>query len=185
MEKIILTSPEPSIGATSEDLANIIVNRMGVMPRKKGATEKMNQVLLELYERTKAANRDKNPRAAVMTVEEMAGVAGITRQTMYDYLKRWLVIDMLTKTSYIDGENKAIIGYRLNGTTIESAFDKAKAKINNNLELTTKYIQELQRVVKNEKLSKKSQKFDGNASAIAVNPEEKAEIKVIETDNNV
>ena len=36
-----------------------------------------------------------------MTVEEMGNAAGITRQTMYDYLKRWIDLDIITKTTYI------------------------------------------------------------------------------------
>ena len=160
MDKIILTEIEPAIGANSEELSNIVINRIGVMPRKKGATDRMNRVLIELYERNKAANREKNPKLSVMTVEDMGTIAGITRQTMYDYLKRWLAIDMVVKTSYIDNNNKAVIGYKLNGTTLEGAFDKAKAKINNNLNLTTRYIIELQRLIKNEKLSQKQQKTE-------------------------
>ena len=158
MDKIILTDHEPSLGANSSELANIIINRIGVMPRKKGSTERMNRVLLELYENSKASNREKNPKLAVMTVEEMSMHAGITRQTMYDYLKRWLSLDIIAKTSYIDEANKAVIGYKLNGNTLENAFEKAKTRINNNLHLTTQYIVELQKLIKNEKLSKKARK---------------------------
>lgn len=153
MNKIILTDIEPSINATSDELADVAICRLGLMPRKKGSTEKMNKVLIELYERAKKANREKNPREAVMTVEDMGVFAGITRQTMYDYLKRWLMLDLITKTSYIDPSNKVVIGYKLNGNTIELAFEKARAKVNNNLELTLKYIRELQKIIKNEKIS--------------------------------
>lgn len=157
-DKIILTDQEPNLGAGSEELANVIINRIGVMPRKKGSTDKMPRVFLELYERSKAANRDKNPKLAVMTVEEMSMHAGITRQTMYDYLKRWLAIDLITKTSYIDEKNKAVIGYKLNGPTLEGAFEKSKVRINNNLNLTSQYIAELQKRIKNEKISLKQQR---------------------------
>ncbi len=57
-----------------------------------------------------------------MTVEEMGSYAGITRQTMYDYLKRWLALDIIIKTSYIGSNQKVVIGYKLNGNNIESAF---------------------------------------------------------------
>lgn len=173
MDKIILTNHEPGIGANSDELANIIINRIGVMPRKKGSTERMNTVLIELYERCKSANREKNPKLAVMTVEQMGNYAGITRQTMYDYLKRWLTIDMVVKTSYIDEANKAVIGYKLNANTLEGAFEKAKAKINNNLELTTKYIIELQKLIKNEKISQKARKEPKSEGS---EPENTAEI---------
>ena len=114
----------------------------------------MNRVLIELYERAKAAAREKRQTKAVMTVEEMGKFAGITRQTMYDYLKRWLALDLITKTSFIGQDEKVNIGYKLNGNTLEMAFDKAKTRINNNLEFTQKYIVELQKIVKNEKISK-------------------------------
>jgi len=158
MDKIILTDHEPSLGTNSSELANIIINRIGVMPRKKGSTDRMPRVLMELYEKLKASNREKNPKLAVMTVEEMSMHAGITRQTMYDYLKRWLTIEMITKTSYIDEQNKAVIGYKLSGNTLEQAFEKTKVRINNNLNLTSQYIVELQKLIKNEKISQKQRR---------------------------
>ncbi len=152
-QKIILTNIEPDINASSDELAAVLVQRLGLMPRKKGSTERMNKVLIELYERAKEAARHKNPTKSIMTVEEMAYFAGITRQTMYDYLRRWLELDMITKTSYIDENHKVVIGYKLNGHTLEQSFEKARARINNNLDFTLKYIRELQKIVKNEKIS--------------------------------
>ncbi len=157
MEKFILGHAEPGINPTQEELANVVISRLGVMPRKKGSTEKMNDVLVQLYERSKVAYREKKPTEALMTVEEMAAFAGITRQTMYDYLKRWLHLDLISKTSYIDQEQNVIIGYKLNGPTLEAAFDKARQKINNHMELTLKYILELQKTIKNEKIRKSLQ----------------------------
>ena len=151
MSKIVLTNKEAGLNPSSEELASIVLARIGLAPRKAGATEKMHRVLLELYERAKASNRDKRPELAVMTVEEMALHAGITRQTMYDYLKRWLALNIITKTSYIK-EEKVIIGYKLNGPTLENAFEKAILAINNNLQITQRYIQELQKLLKNEKI---------------------------------
>ena len=49
-QKIILTNVEPDINATADELANVVIWRLGLMPRKKGSTEKMNKVLIELYE---------------------------------------------------------------------------------------------------------------------------------------
>lgn len=160
MNKIILTDMEPGINPTSEELSNVIITRLGLMPRKKGSTEKMNNVLSELYEKAKKSNREKNPTEAIMTVEEMASLAGITRQTMYDYLKRWLAIDFIVKSSFVDRENKVVVGYKLNGNTLENAFEKAKARILTNLDFTLKYILELQKTVKNEKISSSSKSKD-------------------------
>lgn len=150
--KIILTNNEPGLNANSEELANVILARIGLLPRKKGSTEGMYRVLMELYERSKQANREKMPEKAVMTVEEMGVFAGITRQTMYDYVKRWLDLALIVKTSYIK-ESKVIIGYKLNGATLENAFEKSVLSVRNNLDLTLKYIRELQKTVKNEKIS--------------------------------
>ncbi|RLE39631.1 hypothetical protein DRJ17_00345 [Candidatus Woesearchaeota archaeon] len=151
--KIILQDHEPDLNSNSEELANVIINRIGLMPRKKGSTEQMNRVLVELYERAKEASRERQPEKAVITVEEMAFFAGITRQTMYDYLKRWIDLDLIKKTSYIK-DSKVIIGYKLNGNTLESAFEKTAIKIRNNTEKTAKLILELQKLLKNEKISK-------------------------------
>jgi len=155
--KLILTDKEVSMNPSSEDLAIAILARIGLEPRKKGSTEKMHRTLLEMYERSKRANREKKPEEAVMTVEEMGMFAGISRQTMYDYLKRWTDLNFIIKTSYIK-DGKVIIGYKLNGATLESAFEKCRQKVNNNLETTNKYIQELQRVLKNEKISQSAAK---------------------------
>ena len=152
MEKIILTDQEPGMNPDSKELANVLVNRMGLMPRKKGSTDKMHRTLLEFYERSKKAAKNKDQRLALITVEEMAFFAGIKKQTMYDYLGRWLELNLIVKTSYINQEGKAVQGYRLNGNTLEDAFEKTQAKIRTNLEFTAKYIKELQRIVKNEKI---------------------------------
>jgi len=160
--KITLTEKEPGLNPTSDELAKIIISRIGLEPRKSGSTENMHKVFLEVYERSKLANREKKPESAVMTVEEMAVFAGITRQTMYDYLKRWLALNLIVKTSYIK-ESKVIIGYKLNGPTIESAFEKSVLKIQNHMDITKKYITELQRLLKNEKISqtqKENAEFD-------------------------
>ena len=148
-----LTNTEPSsMNPDSKELATVIINRMGLSPRKVGSTDQMYRVLIELYERTKLSNKEKKPELAVLTVEEMGNVAGITRQTMYDYIKRWIDFDLVVKTSYIY-EGKVIIGYKLNGVTVENAFEKAAVKVKNNLELTLKYTKELQNSIKKEKIS--------------------------------
>ncbi len=154
--KIILTNIEPDLSADSDEIAQVLLKRFGLMPRKKGSTDKMHRVLIELYERAKDASQKKMPNRAIMTVEEMGYFAGITRQTMYDYLKRWLDIEMIAKVSYIDQNNNVIIGYRLNGNTLEQAFEKTRTKINNHLDYTQKYIKEMQRILKNEKISSSS-----------------------------
>ncbi|MFC1728217.1 hypothetical protein ACFLZ7_01985 [Nanoarchaeota archaeon] len=151
--KIIITDHEPGMNPTSDELSRVILARIGLMPRKQGSTDKMHNVLLELYEKAKLSQREKRPESAVMTVEEMGVFAGITRQTMYDYLKRWLDLNMIVKTSYIN-EGKVIIGYKLNGNTLESAFEKATQKINNHMETSMKLVSELQKLVKNEKIAK-------------------------------
>jgi hypothetical protein len=163
---------------TSEELAKIVMTRLGLEPRKSGATENMYRVLTELYERSKTAHRQKQPEHAVMTVEEMGAFAGITRQTMYDYLKRWLDLSMIVKTSYITN-NKVVIGYKLNGSTLETSFEKARQQIAHNLELTSKYITELQRRIKNEKISQ-TQKINAlpDAEEPTTDPQENQETLV-------
>jgi len=149
----MLSQVEPaSMAPDSAELAEVIVGRIGLMPRKKGSTKEMYKTLIELYERTKQANRDKKPELAVMTVEEMGNYAGITRQTMYDYLRRWVDLDIISKTSYIY-EGNVIIGYKLNGNTLEQAFMKAAARVKSNLETTLRYVKDLQNALKKEKIS--------------------------------
>lgn len=175
MEKIVLNHHEPGMNANSEELAKVITTRIGLTPRKEGSTDKMYRTFLELYERTKRANREKNPELSVMTVDEMGFFAGITRQTMYDYLKRWMGLNLIVKTSYIK-DGKVIIGYKLNGNTLEQAFEKSVQHINNHMDTTMKYIKELQRIVKNEKLSK-------NMEVKAEEDTEEAETEEEEEDN--
>lgn len=151
--KFVLTTHEPQgLNPDSDELARLVLARIGLAPRKAGATDKMHHALLELYEKSKRAHRKKRPELAVMTVEEMAMCAGIARQTMYDYLGRWTAMRIIEKMSFI-ADNKVVIGYRLSGNTIEQAFEKATRILQQNLDLTQKYIRELQRQIKNEKIA--------------------------------
>src|SRR3989344_4648511 len=139
-----LTQKEPSsMNPDSKELATIVISRMGLSPRKVGSTEQMYRVLIELYERIKLSAKEKKPELAVLTVEEMGNHAGITRQTMYDYIKRWLDLDLIAKTTYIY-ENSVIVGYKLNGVTLENAFEKATVKVKNHLDQTLKHVRDLQ-----------------------------------------
>ncbi|NTV23594.1 MAG: hypothetical protein HGA85_04430 [Nanoarchaeota archaeon] len=148
-----LTNAEPSsTNPDSKELAELLIVRMGLSPRKTGSTDQMHKVLLELYERTKLAAKEKKPELAVLTVEEMGNHASISRQTMYDYLKRWIDYDLISKTTYIY-ENKVIVGYKLNGVTLENAFDKAAVRIKNNVDQTLKLARDLQNTIKKEKIS--------------------------------
>ncbi|MFC1733948.1 hypothetical protein ACFL6I_26905 [candidate division KSB1 bacterium] len=151
-EKIILTNHEPGLNPTADELSKIILARIGLMPRKKGSTDKMHQTLLELYERSKQSYRKKRPELAIMTVEDMGTFAGISRQTMYDYLGRWTELGIITKTSFVN-EGRVVIGYKLNGNTLEKAFERSMQVVQNNLNDTQKLIRELQRSVKNEKIA--------------------------------
>lgn len=152
MKKIIITDAEPEFNANSDALAKVIVSRLGLLPRKRGSNDSMHKIMLELYERSKNATRVKNPKLAVMSVEKMADFAGITKQTMYDYLGRWLDIDFIYKVSYIDDRGKKIVGYKLNGNNLEEAFKKSSSIILKNLNQTEKYVSELQKLIKNEKI---------------------------------
>ena len=168
-----LTNVEPSsMNPDSKELANIIILRMGLSPRKTGSTENMYRVLVELYERMKHSGREKKPELSVMTVEEMGNVAGITRQTMYEYIKRWIDFDLIVKTSYIF-EGKVIVGYKLNGVTLENAFEKAFMRIKNNIETTLKYVRELQNSIKKEKISETMKQKE---SSINYTAEQKPEV---------
>lgn len=133
------------------ELSKVLLARFGLLPRKKDGSAKLHALLLELYERKKEANREKRPESAVMPVEEMALHAGIKRQTMYDYLRRWLDLQVLKKTSFVSS-GKVVIGYELNGTNLESAFRKAESTIKNHLESSFRVIETLQNEIKKEKL---------------------------------
>ena len=149
--KVELHSVEPLPDSNSEELAKVTMARFGLLPRKKDGQAKMHRLLLELYERKKEANRDKQPERAVLTVEEMGLFAGIKRQTMYDYLGRWLKLHLLKKTSFVN-EGKVVIGYELNGNNLEGAFKKAEQAIHNHVEDSLEVIRKLQNTIKIEKL---------------------------------
>jgi len=149
--KIQLHSVEPVPDATQDELAKIVLARFGLLPKKRDAKAKFSRLLLELYERKKVANRDRKPEAAVMTVEEMGAYAGIARQTMYDYLSTWKILQVLKKTSFVT-DGKVIIGYELNGTNLEGAFKKAENMIRAHNELSLSMIRQLQNEIKKGKL---------------------------------
>ena len=47
---------EPVENASSEELAKVILARLGLVPRKNDALAKFHNLLVELYERKKLAN---------------------------------------------------------------------------------------------------------------------------------
>mgnify|MGYP001564949834 FL=1 len=99
--KIQLEKKEALDQATADELTKVLLARFGLLPRKKDGTAEMHKLLLELYERKKQSNRERRPELAVLPVEEMGVFAGIKRQTMYDYLRRWLDLQLLKKTSFV------------------------------------------------------------------------------------
>lgn len=136
----------------SGELVRIVLERLGLGPRKKGSTDAIHNILLELYEKQKQATQHKDPALAIMTVEEMAMRASISKQTMYEYLGRWLHIDIIQKVSFLDSSKKLIIGYKLRGNTLEDAFKHARSVVTKHLDETERYIQDLQKLIKNEKI---------------------------------
>jgi hypothetical protein len=149
--KFELEMTEPLPDADTEEIARVLLARFGLLPRKKDGQARMQKLLLELYERKKSANRERKPEGAVMTVEEMGVFAGIKRQTMYDYLGRWLSLSLLKKTSFV-ASGKVVIGYEINGTNLESAFKKAENTIRNHVEQSLDIVRSLQNEVKREKI---------------------------------
>lgn len=149
--KFQLEHLEPSPDASSEEIARTLLARFGLLPRKKDGQAQMHSLLLELYERKKASNREKKPELAVITVEDMGVFAGIARQTMYEYLGRWLELNILKKTSFVS-DSKVVIGYELNGPTLEGAFKKAEQTISNHIDTSLELARKLQNEVKRDKL---------------------------------
>ena len=141
----------PGPGATKDELSKVVLARFGLMPRKKDAKANFHRLLLELYERKKEAIKNKKPEQAVMNVDAMALFADIKRQTMYDYLNRWVSLQIIKKTTF-SSNAETTQGYELNGNNLEAAFTRATAIINNHMETSMEYIEELQKEIKNEKL---------------------------------
>ena len=150
--KIQLEDAEILPDAKTHEVARVLLGRFGLLPRKKDGSAKMHELALELYERKKQANKERKPELAVMPVEEMGIFAGIKRQTMYDYLHRWLNLNILKKTSFVS-DGKVVIGYELNGNNLEGAFRKAETVIKNHLEHSFKLLEHLQNEIKKEKIS--------------------------------
>lgn len=149
--KFVLENAETLPDAPTDEMARVLLARFGLLPRKKDGAAKMHILLLELYERKKTANRDRKPEAAVMPVDEMGAFAGIARQTMYEYLHRWLELGILKKTSFV-ANGKVVVGYELNGTNLEAAFRKAEATIAGHLGESFRIIERLQNDIKRDKL---------------------------------
>lgn len=157
--KIELKYMNPGQGANSDELSRVVLARFGLMPRKKDAKAGFHRLILEMYEKKKAANNEKKPELAVMNVEEMGAISGIKRQTMYDYLKRWTNLQILKKTTLVN--NGAVItGYELNGINLENAFRKAETIIREHVNKSIEIVKELQNEVKKEKLRKKPAKSE-------------------------
>ncbi|MBI4017129.1 MAG: hypothetical protein HY363_05565 [Candidatus Aenigmarchaeota archaeon] len=149
--KIQLENKEVIDDNSTEQIAMVLLARFGLLPRKKDANAKIHKLLLEIYERKKKANRERAPEAAVVPVDEMGVFAGISRQTMYEYLHRWLDLAILKKTTFVSN-GKVITGYELNGQNLEGAFRKAETVIKNHLDYSFKLVDKLQNEIKKEKI---------------------------------
>lgn len=154
--KIELKYMNPGEGANSEELSKVILARFGLIPRKKDAKAGFHKLLLELYERKKKANSEKDPEIAVMNVEEMGSISGIKRQTMYDYLRRWTGLQILKKTTLVN-KGVVITGYELNGVNLEASFKKAETIIHEHINKSIDIVKELQNEIKKDKLRKKDE----------------------------
>ena len=175
--EFLLDHVEAMEGAGTDELARTLLARFGLVPRKKDGAAQMHRLLLELSERKKAANREKKPEMAVVPVETMAPFAGIARQTMYEYLRRWLDLNILKKTSFV-ADGKVVIGYELNGTNIESAFRKGESTIKAHIDHSFRIVEQLQSEVKRDKLRKdpeESKILDDAASQSQSGPEKQDE----------
>ena len=150
--EFLLANAEALPDSQPEELARILLSRFGLLPRKRDGQAKMHSLVLELYERKKSANKEKKPELAVCPVETMAMFAGIKRQTMYEYLHRFLDLQILKKTTFVSN-GKVVIGYELNGPTMEGAFRKAETVIRNHLDDSFKIIDRLQNEIRKEKIS--------------------------------
>jgi len=139
--------PTPS----KEELATVILGRIGLLPKKNDAKAGFHKLLLELYERKKQSIKENRPEISLFTIEEMASVSGIKRQTFYDYLNRWLSLGIIKKATYIK-DNGRIRGYELSGNNIESAFKKVRNTIDDHMESTREIISTLQSEIKKDKL---------------------------------
>lgn len=157
MRKRIITLEEREAhpDASVEELARVVLARFGLLPKKIDGTAKLEKLLLELNERKKMAYRDKNPEIAVVPVEEMGLIAGIARQTVYDHLGRWLFLEVLKKTSFVSN-GRVVIGYELNGPTLEAALKKAEAKIQYLMKGSFDVVEQLKSKIKSEKIKAKS-----------------------------
>jgi hypothetical protein len=170
--KIELQYMNPGIGAGSDELSKVVLARFGLMPRKKDAKAGFHKLLLELDDRKKKATNEKKPELAVINVEEMGSVSGIKRQTMYDYLRRWVSLQIIKKTSLVN--NGAVItGYELNGFNLENAFKKAESIIHDHMDKSFKIIKELENEIKKDKLRKNK---DENSEEIKENIPQSAQI---------
>lgn len=143
----------PSPNAAKEELASVILGRIGLLPKKVDAKAGFNKLLLELYEKKKLSVKENKPELSLMTIEEMALISGIKRQTFYDHLGRWIDLGLIKKATYIK-EKDRIRGYELAGNNVENAFNKVQSTITEHLEQTREMISLLQNEIKKEKLRK-------------------------------
>lgn len=153
--KIILQNEHLPRDADSKLIASILLSRIGLLPRKSGSTKEMHSVLIELYERSKLSNKLSQPQLALMSVEEMAKYANISRQTFYEYLGRWVELNLIQKQNYVvmsDIGKRIYNGYRLNGANLLAAVEKVNDTIQNNMNETIRITKLLQNEIKKEKL---------------------------------
>ena len=149
--KIELWHMNPGPGANSEELAKVLLARFGLLPRKVDAKAQFHRLLLELYERKKHSLKERKPELAVMSVDQMAAYAGIARQTFYEYMARWLTLQVIKKTSFV-ADKRLTTGYELNGNNLEAAFARSKNIVEDHTQTSIEIAKGLQTEIKKEKL---------------------------------
>ena len=116
-----INPPDYKATLSSDDLAEILVQRLGVQ-RKVSMAKHAKLLKFLLHTR-----RNNTP----LPIETMAKILEVSVSQSYEELRKWRTLGLITFVKMpVQGTDEFMKGYVLDGATVNQIIDKAQAQIN-------------------------------------------------------
>ena len=116
-----INPPDYKMSMSSDDLAEILVQRLGV--QRKVSRAKHSKLLKFLLHST----RNSTP----LTIETVAKILEVSLSQSYEEIRKWRTLGLLEFVKVpVQGTDQFVKGYLLAGDTVNQLVDKAQSSIN-------------------------------------------------------
>ena len=125
----------------------------GINSRRKDSTADFTDLIHELYERKKKSKKN-NVNDSLMFSEEIAKLTGLDLKSVYKHIRRLVDLGIITPIEAKQNERKKT-AYFLAKDNLVDVFESINQKIDTNLMESVAMMKRVQKIIKNEKLSRK------------------------------